>query len=161
MIFDYLAHFQKYENFGEPEEICGFLLLTIDQIRAISGWRMHILSGTLGGHSPTGYHPRKLAVDFHFLPIEMWHEFPPIWEQAERLEKILEELQIANFVGLGVYPDWSKAGFHIDCRGERARWGAKYVMVDVNGQKTKLQKYIGYEEALEYAKQKGGNNAQS
>ena len=35
----------------------------------------------------------------------------------------LNDLQVAEKVGFGIYPDWNSPGFHLDARGEWARWG--------------------------------------
>jgi hypothetical protein len=69
------------------------------------------------GHKVTGYHPRGLATDFHIVTKLMF------WEQVDALETIFAELEVVQYIGLGIYPDWNNPGFHLDTRLEIGRWG--------------------------------------
>ena len=124
MIWNYLGFFYREEPWGEPDRICGYLLLALEVIRKITGWIIIIHFGTQGGHSKTGYHPKAMAVDFHFKTKTSFKK------QVDNLLRILDKFQFADFVGLGIYPEWNTPGFHLDVRGTRARWGylsGKYV----------------------------------
>lgn len=105
--------FKKTENWGKPEKINGALLLVLERIRNRVGAPMHINNS----YRPDGegQHPKGNAVDFYFKGISYL-------EACVRLEQAIKELQLENHIGLGIYLDWNIRGFHLDVRGERARW---------------------------------------
>ena len=112
-------YFLKKEPWGEPDKISGLLLLTLHNIRLRSSWPMIIHCGTQGKHCKNSYHYKGLAVDFHFIPPNNSISFR---DQARFLMQYLVDMQFSDFTGLGVYPDWKHPGFHLDCRGFKARW---------------------------------------
>jgi len=118
MIWKRLEHFTPLEKWGEPNKMSGLLLLLMDAIADEMGHHVIVHCGyELGGHSKNGQHDDGTAADFHFK------EAGPYFNQICELERILEDLQVADRVGLGIYPDWNNPGFHLDVRGARARWG--------------------------------------
>lgn len=129
-------YFLPTEPWGEPEKISGLLLMTLYQLRCSSGWPVIIHCGTQGLHCKNSYHYRGLAVDFHFQPPGdiSFHS------QIRHLLSFLADMQLANSVGLGVYPQWHHPGFHFDVRGYKARW-------------SQLQgRYVSFEEGLSYVR---------
>ena len=117
-VWDLLRHFSREEPWGDPDRVSGTLLLTLEAVRERLGWPIVVHAAyATAGHNPRGYHPRGLAVDFHFAT-EL-----PLRHQVKHLLAALDDLQLAAHVGLGLYPDWTHPGFHLDVRGYRARWG--------------------------------------
>lgn len=60
------------DDFGEPEKMFFPLMFMIDRLRDFLGVPIYIHGGFEAGHSPTGYHKRRIdgvwygmAVDFH------------------------------------------------------------------------------------------------
>lgn len=68
--------------------------------------------GVEGTHSPSGYHPKGMAVDMHF----------------ERNGELLQPAAMVKFLlsnwkgGLGVYTHWNNPGFHLDVGTVRTWW---------------------------------------
>ena len=121
MIWKIVApYFKRTERWGDPDKISGLTLLALWQIRVLSGWPIIIhCAYAIKGHNPRGYHPKGMAVDFHFDPLGDINYL----EQIQIFSKQLVKLNLDNFIGLGIYPDWKHPGFHFDTRGYRARWG--------------------------------------
>ncbi|HSA06131.1 MAG TPA: hypothetical protein P5556_03020 [Candidatus Gastranaerophilales bacterium] len=121
-----LKHFKPHENWGNSKKINGMLLLLLDEItEQVKSYSLcnynknspciiHCAYET-SGHSPNSQHYKGNAADFHFSNI-------PPFKTYETIIKVLKDTQTENFVGLGVYPDWINPGFHLDARGEKARW---------------------------------------
>ena len=87
------------DNFGDPEEVSGLLLLALKVIREETGWPMSIHNAyELGGHSKGSQHYLGNALDCHFVTDL------PFRVQVERVEQILDDFQLADFMGVGVYP---------------------------------------------------------
>lgn len=117
-----LRHFTEEENFGDYSRMSGFVLWLIDELRDRYQEEFVIHYGfATSGHSEKSKHYTGEAIDFHIKTRDN------LRQQFEIMESYLEDLQVENRVGLGVY-DW---GFHIDSRGERARWarhsGGEYI----------------------------------
>jgi len=74
------------------------------------------------GHSRDSYHYEGMATDFHFKTDAS------LQEQVIKLGWALLDLRLSKFMGIGIYPNWSNPGFHIDSRGIKQRW------VRVNGE---------------------------
>lgn len=108
-----LRHFSDKERWGNFSRMSGFALWLIDELRERFGepFIIHCAFETIG-HADNSRHPKGEAIDFHIETEDT------LQKQYEKIEKILEDLQVGNRVGLGVY-DW---GWHIDSRGEKARW---------------------------------------
>jgi len=129
-------YFSPLEKWGNPEKLSGFMLLALNQIRIQTGWRI-IIHCAYEKRKTGGYHPKGEAVDFHF---DIDNKQILFSEQILVLLRILENLQLAKFCGLGIYPDWNNPGFHFDSRGLKSRWGR------VNGI------YVKWDEILNYVK---------
>jgi uncharacterized protein YcbK (DUF882 family) len=114
-----LKHFHPEEKGwkGNFHKVNGLLLLLLDALREEIGcpFVIHCAYET-SGHSPKSQHYLGNAVDFHI-------EGLPFLEAMGRMERALENLQVSDRVGLGIYPHWLHPGFHLDVRGLRARWG--------------------------------------
>jgi hypothetical protein len=99
------------------------VVFLIDTIRDLFNSPIHITSawspGT--GHSAASQHYVGRAVDF-------WIEDIPFRDAVDLMERFISPaprgIDVAHQIGLGIYPAWSKPGFHMDTRGEYARWGA-------------------------------------
>ncbi len=121
-----VKHFHPGENWGDKNKVNGLLILLLDKItdrvkdycwkhyKKISPCVIHCAYET-SGHSPNSQHYIGNAADFHFENI-------PASEAYRIITEVLREFQAEGFVGLGVYPDWHKPGFHLDVRGYKARW---------------------------------------
>jgi len=119
MIWDQLKHFKRTEAWGQPEAMNGMLLLLMDAIADQAAVPVIIHCGyEMSGHAKNSQHKTGGAVDFHLKANQ------PFIQQIELIERILCELQVSKYVGLGIYPDWNNPGFHLDVRGTMARWGA-------------------------------------
>lgn len=68
------------------------------------------------GHAPDSLHYQGLATDFHL------RNGTCLERQYIEIISCLETLNLLNFVGVGVYPGWSRPGFHIDSRGSGLLW---------------------------------------
>ncbi len=132
-----VKHFNPGEKWGDKNKINGLLVLLLDKItdrvkeycwnkyKRISPCIIHCAYET-SGHSLNSQHYKGNAADFHFENITAL-------EAYEIMIKVLKEFQTEDFVGLGVYPDWFKPGFHLDVRGYKARWSqviGKYTSID-------------------------------
>jgi uncharacterized protein YcbK (DUF882 family) len=130
-IWDVLQHFGKHEKWGDPDKMNPALLVLLDKLREIIGKPIIIHCGyDTDGHAPSSQHYVGNAVDFHIvgLPIEQAHE---------AMQGALHMLGLLDRVGLGIYPFWNSPGFHLDVRGEAARWG-----------RLKNGTYVAYDTAL-------------
>jgi len=134
MIWEKLKWFIKGEAWGNPDEMNGCLLLLLDAVREIVGQQFVIHCGyETEGHTPSSQHYLGNAVDFHILTTI------PFQRQIDIMEATLNELQVADVVGLGLYPDWQNPGFHLDIRGNKARWG-------------RVVEYVSFDKAYDYAR---------
>lgn len=136
-IWSNLNNFNPYENWGDKNKVNGLLILLLDKItdeikvfswnkyRKFSPCIVHCAFKT-NGHSPNSQHYLGNAVDFHFENIRPLQAYKII-------NKTIQNYQAENFIGLGIYPDWYKPGFHLDIRGYKARWSK------IAGKYTKLQ----------------------
>lgn len=131
--FANIKHFSRSENWGDTSKLNPFLIPVMDIIRGRLGYPIYINNAyQQDGHTDGSQHYIGNAVDFIVKGIDFKTAIIEI-------ERILEELGISDYVGLGIYPDWNTAGFHIDIRGYKARWGR------LSG------KYVSYEMAKKYA----------
>jgi len=135
-IWDRLRYFSPDENWGEYWRINGTLLLLLDNLRDLWQAPFVIHCGTQGKHVQHSFHYKGMAVDFHIATNESF------FIQVIKTLELLAGLQVDEFVGLGVYPQWNHPGFHLDVRGYRARWGM------LNG------KYVGLQQVLDYLREK-------
>jgi len=140
------VHFNRGEKWGDPDKVDPMLLgiLFILRRETKKPFSIHIAYDPPGTHTNKSYHYTGQAVDFHIVGLTFL-------ESVEAVEKALKELKLWNLVGLGIYPDWNNPGFHLDIRGFKARWSAKYIVV---GKDKKVQKYFGYEYGVKYAREK-------
>lgn len=136
-IWSKLNYFSANENWGDKDKINPFLLILLDKIayevreyawrnnKAVPYCIIHCAYET-SGHSQNSQHYRGNAADFHFENISVLEAYGIIL-------RVLKDYQLENFVGLGVYPDWINQGFHLDVRGDKARWSqvfGKYVDIE-------------------------------
>jgi uncharacterized protein YcbK (DUF882 family) len=127
-IWKLLNNFTKNENWGASEKMNPVLLLLLDKLRDKVGHIIRINCGySTDGHAIKSQHYLGNAVDFVVVGT--------LFDQADRLlQEALLELKVEDEVGLGCYPFWNTPGFHLDIRGERARWGrnakGEYVSYD-------------------------------
>jgi hypothetical protein len=116
--------FSQHENWGNADKMDISLLWLLTELRrrykakydAKAYFVIHNGYETKG-HKETGYHPRGLATDFHIVTKLTFVK------QMDAIDDIFADMEITQFVGLGVYPDWNNPGFHLDSRGEIGRWG--------------------------------------
>jgi len=116
-IWDIISpYFSKEENWGTPDAMSGLILIPLFCIRGELGWPFIVHCGTQGKHAQHSYHYKGLAVDGHFVTNI------GVEEQYRKLETVLYNLQLSDYMGIGYYKDWRHPGFHIDARGKRVRW---------------------------------------
>ena len=139
-IFNQLKHFNRGENWGDPDRMNGAYLLVLDAIRDRMGMEYVVHYGTQGLHSPGSQHPIGNGSDGHFITSHSY------FNQIVKLETILIDLQVDDRMGIGIYPAWNTPGFHSDLRGFKARWGW-IGEVDPKGHKV----YCSYEKARHFA----------
>lgn len=146
MIWELIEYFSPDENWGDPDKVSGLLLLTIDAVRKVYGedpsfhsFVVHNAYAT-SGHTTRSQHYHGKALDFHIR--DKFHPPDHFRTQFTKLKLALEGLQIYNYVGLGVYPDWSIPGFHLDVRGNKARWGR------VNGEYVSIKKALDWYDTI-------------
>jgi uncharacterized protein YcbK (DUF882 family) len=133
-LFEHIEGFGQNENWGNSHKMSGFTVLMIEKVRMVYRKRYDpaatfvIHCGyDLTGHATDSQHYKGNAIDFHIVTTLSFRE------QVNAMKQIMAELQILDMVGLGIYPQWAHPGFHIDSRGQIARWGqidGKYVGLD-------------------------------
>lgn len=122
-IFTYTSGFNKDEAWGDWQKVNGLLFLLMGAVRTeikrLDPDAKVIIHNAyeVAGHKPDGQHPKGNATDFHIVTEIPYHEL------IGHMETILLDLQVYDRVGLGIYPDWNSKGFHLDVRGNKARWG--------------------------------------
>ena len=132
-IFDYVENFDESENWGNLTKVNPLLILTLNYIRKYINTPIHInCVYEKSGHSATSQHYKGNAVDFYL------GSFLKFYDQINLMERTLIYLNLDDRVGFGIYPYWNTPGFHLDIRGEKARWGR-----DSKGE------YVGYD-AIKY-----------
>ena len=120
--WELVKYFRPAEFSPRPDMMEQSIVFLLDTIRDLYCSPIHVTSawapGT--GHSATSQHYVGKAVDF-------WVAGIPFRDAVELMEDFLSApprgIGEANKVGLGIYPAWSMPGFHLDTRGEYARWG--------------------------------------
>ena len=122
-------YFSRDENWGDPDRVNPVLLMVLYIIRVETGWAIsiHEYAYELSGHSDKSQHYKGNACDFHFICNKS------LKEQADRIQQILDKYSFTDLVGWGIYPIWNNPGFHLDVRGEKARWafiGDKQVLFE-------------------------------
>ena len=90
------------------------LISALQEVRNYTGRRINIHSGFRPGDK--GYHPLGMAAD---LDIEKMHV----------IDQYLVTERFNTFGGIGVYPNWSNPGLHLDVRPKKksvsnSRWGS-------------------------------------
>ena len=109
--------FDRSEKWGNANLMSGLMLMTLFHVREHVGLPFIIHCGYAStGHSDTSQHYHGNAVDFHVDCIDFK-------SAIKMMETAITDLRIENRVGLGIYADWVNKGFHLDCRGTKARWG--------------------------------------
>ena len=117
-IWNELEHFNRDENWGDPDKMNGALLLLANALRDFIDERCVVHRGfATSGHSPKSQHYAGNAFDYHF---DSGYSFKM---QIDQMLDALSYFQVDDRVGLGIYPEWYHPGFHLDLRGCRARWG--------------------------------------
>jgi uncharacterized protein YcbK (DUF882 family) len=132
-----IEHFSPDERWGDPTMMERDLMFLLDTLRGLFHHPFVIHCGYQ--HRPgkqKSQHNFGRAVDFHIEGIAF----------SDAVDLMLnfigpppKGLGVAGVIGLGIYPHWNNPGFHLDTRGERARWGA----MNINGR----QVYVSFEEA--------------
>ncbi|OHD53938.1 MAG: hypothetical protein A2Y33_12265 [Spirochaetes bacterium GWF1_51_8] len=89
------------------------------------------------GHTANSKHYTGIACDFHLTGCGFLSAY-------ELVRQFLEEVNLADSTGWGLYPDWNYPGFHLDLRGKKGRWG--YYGGEMRG----------FDETLKYARDKFG-----
>lgn len=150
MLWAHIKGFKPAEKWGDPDKMNGLAVMLLEKVREAfrnhydSEATFHLHAGyDTGGHSFGSEHYQGNALDFH---IQTSLSYP---EQVNAMLEILTCLQVASRVGMGIYPDWNSPGFHLDVRGEFARWGG--VM------KHGKQEYTSFDAAKKHAEEKEKN----
>jgi hypothetical protein len=152
--------FSEKEKWGDSKQMDTTLLWLLSEIRR-KFRNQYDINATFSihcgyesdGHKKTGFHPRGMATDFH---INCNRKF---WEQVDILEEMFAKLEINQFIGFGIYPNWNSPGFHLDTRLEIGRWGrleshkGEYLSdIDIA---VPEDGYVKLKHAYEYAKIRG------
>lgn len=114
-------HFNVREKWGNPEFMSYALVFMLEKLRKEIDKPFIIHCGyEATGHAPKSFHGCGMAVDFHVQGIGLhtaWEAISKLWW----------------FGGLGMYPHWNNAGFHLDL-GKPRRWmkdsAGKYKQAD-------------------------------
>ena len=118
----------------------NFLKVTSDWRSADHGQRTKSFTTLMLIHD--SYHHKGKAVDFildSYQGLSRCEKYELYGERLVQIEAVLENLEITDKVGLGIYLDAKYTPFfHIDTRGYEARWTR-----DFNGE------YISYEKGIE------------
>ena len=149
-IWEVLQHFSVTENWGKSDKVSGLILLTVDAVRDYCGWGFIVhVAYDLSGHKKKSYHYKGLAIDGHFDPLI------PFDIQIVKVEEALFDLQLGEFMGVGLYPTCTNLvtgeplpGFHFDVRGFKARWGWVGEVDEKDG-----KVYCSYDEAKRFAEE--------
>jgi len=122
-IWNLIKHFSPDANWGDSSKIAGTLLLAMDSIREYSNIPIIINCGyATSGHVKNSFHYKGLACDWHFQGSNKI-SIPQFMDEHVRIVlEALDQLQLNEFVGLGIYPFWNSPGFHFDVRSYKARW---------------------------------------
>ena len=100
-----VRHFSPNENWGDPNKIVPELVYRLDAFREYLGKKIHINCGwDTKGHTPHSQHYIGRAVDISFFSHTV--DLFSLYLAAERF----------GFNGIGLYPDWSYPGLHLDVR---------------------------------------------
>lgn len=107
-----IRFFSPEEAWGDPYKMDHNLIIRLDQLRELAGKPIIIHCGyATEGHSLNSFHYKGMAADLHI-------------EGYSLLDQYLLAEQAGPFGGIGVYPDWSRPGLHLDVRpGPHKRWG--------------------------------------
>lgn len=141
MIIRQLRNFNPRESniygklaFPEFEKMNGFVLLLLDDIttkvkiytkKELNKKSACLVHCSYEQRDYFSYHNLGNAIDFHFTHISQRDAYNIILNT-------LHDWQVINHTGLGVYPQWTNPGFHLDVRDFKntpARWAhvdAKY-----------------------------------
>ena len=124
VLFDWVRGFNARENWGDAFRMNGMVVILLDRLREVYRKRYDehasfvIHSGfATSGHAPLSQHYKGNAIDFHI------NSTLSFVAQHKAVLAILTDLQVSQYIGFGIYPDWNSPGFHIDVRGVFARWG--------------------------------------
>jgi len=112
-----IKYFTPNENWGDADRIDPLLVSGLDLLRDKVGHPFHInCAYAEDGHKDDSWHYKGKAADFIIKDL-------PFKDAIDKLLEALDELDMSDVVGLGIYPDWNTPGFHLDTRGFKARWG--------------------------------------
>lgn len=149
LVWASLNHFNPQEAWGDPRKMDPSTLHIHDKFRSTlpKGCWIKVHCGYKDtGHTKNSYHYVGKAIDWHIEGMN------PV-EAEKHLMRFLRTplsingsvVQLINYMGVGVYPDWVTPGFHTDTRGTKASWariGGKYVAYGLGVELLK-QKYGG------------------
>ena len=139
-----LKRFRRSESWGDYRKMDPCLLWALESLRDKFEPRnyFNIHCGyELSGHASDSLHYEGKAVDFHISNISFA-------DAITQMELYLQELNLTNLVGMGIYLNWKRPGFHLDTRGYEARWGCVLISDTKTGIPT-YNKYIDYDTAKE------------
>ena len=139
-----MRHFEESEFQGWFESMSPQLLALLDALRELWGAPIFISSanGAVGRTSGGGYHDFIVQGEVRAVDIQ-----PSGLDNAKKVREFFTLAKSLGFTGIGFYPQWNRAGFHIDVRptGALATWGAYYV---INEKGEKEQFYYSLAEAM-------------
>jgi uncharacterized protein YcbK (DUF882 family) len=143
MVWNNIKYFRPTENWGDSKRMNPMLLILLDKLRDIIGKPISINCGyETEGHEPNSQHGYGNAVDFHVKGMKFKEANQQILAALDII--IIAGRKASDLVGYGIYPHWNTAGFHLDVRGYKARWGA----LNRDGKQT----YVSFDEALKAIK---------
>ena len=119
-------YFKNYrtEGWGDPCGMARTLVNGADKLRHLASVPLIVHCGM--EKRDKGYHPIGYAMDFHLVGIPL-------------LQQLYLAMQVMEFVGIGVYPNWNNVGLHCDVRpwnnGTRKMWKCTGYKTLANGKR--------------------------
>ena len=117
-----IRNFSLSENWGDPYQMDRDLIYLLEVLRGLFRFPFSIHCGyQKRPEKPTSQHNFGKACDFH---IDGMTFIDAVDLMLIFIGPKPSGIGVSEIIGLGIYPHWKNPGFHIDTRGERARWGA-------------------------------------
>ena len=113
--------FNVNEKWGDLDKMNPLILQMLIHARRTIGKPFIINSGYREGDK--GQHGKGNAVDWYIKDMRYLEAIAEMETWLKRSITIGGEIfHLDSFCGFGLYPYWNNCGFHLDCRGVKARW---------------------------------------
>jgi len=131
-LWERIKFFKKTEKWGDWTKLHAELVFLLDAFRLYVGKSVIIHNAySAAGHSDDSYHYLGMAVDLHVKGLSLVDQFIA----ASRFD---------GFNGIGLYPDWTNPGLHLDIRPHKlkfepdARWIRNVDYIGLTAENLKL-----------------------